>query len=178
MSAASLVVEFDVAATPAHAFAAWTQRCERWWPKSHTASGDPANVSFEAFPGGRIVELGPAGDEHVWGSVLDWEPPLRLRYLWHLFFAPEEATEVEVTVRTGGAGTVVRLEQRGFERLGAAGPPRRARTETVWALIGCAFAAHLDGVDDVAGDDPFPRVTCRATVGRRAPGRGHPMSAA
>ena len=30
------------------------------------------------------------------GQILDWEPPRRLRYLWHLFFAPSEATEVEV----------------------------------------------------------------------------------
>ena len=56
-----------------------------------------------------------------WGRVLDWEPPTRLRYLWHLFFAPLEATEVELTFTAVPAGTAVRLEQRGWEHAGGGG---------------------------------------------------------
>lgn len=43
--------------------------------------------------------------------VLDWEPPNRLRFLWHLFFDPSEATEVELTFTARGQGTDVRLVQ-------------------------------------------------------------------
>jgi uncharacterized protein YndB with AHSA1/START domain len=134
-----LVLEFIVAVPRAHAFEVWTTRCATWWPSSHTVSGDPAAITFEPHPGGRIVERAAGGAEHDWGKVLDWEPPARLRYLWHLFFDPAEATEVEVTFEPAGEGTVVRLEQRGWDALGEAGPPRRTRTEETWTVIGARF---------------------------------------
>jgi uncharacterized protein YndB with AHSA1/START domain len=134
-----LVLEFEVDSPPGHAFDVWTTRCATWWPPSHTVSGDPTAITFEPRTGGRIVERAPGGDEHDWGQVLEWDPPNRLRYLWHLFFDPSEATEVEVTFNEAGEGTVVRLEQRGWDRLGEAGPPRRTKTEQVWTLIGTRF---------------------------------------
>jgi uncharacterized protein YndB with AHSA1/START domain len=143
MTPEPLVVEFEVGVEPPQAFDTWTERCAMWWPKSHTISGDPAAITFEARPGGRIVERAPGGDEHAWGEVLDWDRPDRLRYLWHLFFDRSEATEVEVTFRPSGAGTAVRLEQRGFERLGEAGPPRRERTQQAWGAITARYAEFL-----------------------------------
>jgi uncharacterized protein YndB with AHSA1/START domain len=130
-----LVVEFEVDAPRSHAFAMWTGRCALWWPRSHTISGDPAAIDFPPRPGGRIVERASDGVEHDWGEVLDWEPPVRVRYLWHLFFDRGEATEVEVTFAERDGRTVVRIEQTGWERLGDAGPPRRARTGQAWAAI-------------------------------------------
>jgi uncharacterized protein YndB with AHSA1/START domain len=139
MSVEPLVIEFDVAVPPARAFDAWTQRCAAWWPSSHTVSGDPATVVFEPRTGGRILERGRDGAEHEWGRILDWQPPTRLRYLWHLFFDPAEATEVEITFTAADERTVVRLEQRGWERLGEAGPPRRDRTRAAWGTITARF---------------------------------------
>lgn len=135
-----LVVELEVRACPAHAFLVWTQRCAAWWPASHTVSGDPAAIVFEPRPGGRIYERAPAGIEHRWGEVLEWAPPSRLRYRWHLFFDPSEATDVEVTFTPTAGGTAVRIAQRGWERLGDAGPPRRERTGAAWAAITALFA--------------------------------------
>ena len=140
MSTAPLVIEFDVGVPPAQAFDVWTQRCATWWPPAHTISGDPAAITFEPRPGGRIFERGRDGGEHDWGEVLDWQPPNRLRYLWHLFFDASEATEVEVTFTARADGTTVRLEQRGFERLGEAGLARRDRTRTAWSAITARFA--------------------------------------
>jgi uncharacterized protein YndB with AHSA1/START domain len=140
MTADPLVIEFDVGVPPAQAFEAWTERCGTWWPRAHTISGDPAAIMFEPRAGGRIVERARDGEEHAWGEVLDWQPPTRLRYLWHLFFDRSEATEVEVTFTGRNEHTVVRLEQRGWERLGPAGIPRRARTETVWQRLTAAYA--------------------------------------
>ena len=139
-----LVVEFEVAVPPTWAFDVWTSRCATWWPSSHTVSGDPSAIEFEPRAGGRIVERAADGAEHDWGQVLDWEPPARLRYLWHLFFDPSEATEVEVTFSEAGAGTVVRLEHRGWDRLGDAGPPRRRRTQEAWTAIAASFVAACD----------------------------------
>lgn len=135
-----LVIEFVVDVPPGHAFDTWTRRCATWWPTSHTVSGDPAAVVFEPRAGGRIVERGRDGTEHEWGTILDWQPPDRLRYLWHLFFDPAEATEVEITFTAIEQRTVVRLEQRGWERLGAAGPGRRDRTRQAWSTITARFA--------------------------------------
>ena len=39
MAAEPLVIEFGVAAPPAHAFAVWTERTATWWPPAHTISG-------------------------------------------------------------------------------------------------------------------------------------------
>src|ERR671924_654356 len=135
MSLDPLVIEFEVGVPPAQAFDAWTQRCGTWWPPSHTISGDPAAIVFEPCAGGRIFERPRGGGEHDWGRVLEWRPPSRLRYRWHLFFDESEATEVDVAFRPQGTGTAVRLEQRGWEHLGAAGPPRRAKTGQAWQHI-------------------------------------------
>lgn len=138
-----LVVEFDVDASVAHAFDVWTRKCVTWWPTSHTLSGDPSAITFEPLAGGRIVETGPDGAEHLWGEVLDWEPPGRLRFRWHLFFDRSEATEVEITFSPRGDGTVVRLEQTGWDNLGLAGRPRRDRTGAAWAAITSRYIATL-----------------------------------
>jgi len=138
-----LVVEFDVEVPPQRAFEVWTGRCAMWWPSSHTVSGDPSTITFEPRAGGRIVEHAPGGEEHDWGMVLDWEPPRRLRFTWHLFFDPADATEVDLTFTAAERGTRVRLEQRGFERLGEGGATRRARTEVAWSSITKAFRTAL-----------------------------------
>jgi uncharacterized protein YndB with AHSA1/START domain len=135
MSIEPLVVAFEVGVPPGQAFETWTGRCATWWPRSHTISGHPTTITFEPRPGGRIVERAPDGNEHRWGEILDWEPPSRLRYLWHLFFDPSEATEVEVTFSPIDGGTAVRLEHRGWDRLGDAGPSRRDRTHRAWSTI-------------------------------------------
>lgn len=140
MSTEPLVVRFDVAASPARAFELWTARAVSWWPRSHTVTGAPQAITFEPRPQGRILERGADGSEHAWGTVLHWEPPRRLRYRWHLFFEPDEATEVEVTFTATATGTTVELTQSGWERLGAAGPPRRERTGQVWHTIAAAFS--------------------------------------
>lgn len=141
---APLVVSFEVAAAPAVAFDTWVARTAMWWPKGHTVSGDPGRIVFEPAVGGRIYEVGPDGVEHAWGTVEAWEPPDRLVYRWHLFFAPDEATVVEVTFSPAAAGTAVRLEQRGWEALGAQGPVRRERTTAGWAAVTAPYRALLD----------------------------------
>jgi uncharacterized protein YndB with AHSA1/START domain len=140
MSIDPLVMAFEVDVPPPRAFEVWTGRCATWWPPSHTVSGDPTEITFEPRSGGRIIEHAPNGGEHVWGEILDWEPPSRLRYLWHLFFDPSEATEVEITFSPIAGGTAVRLEQRGWERLGEAGPGRKERTHNAWATITASYA--------------------------------------
>jgi hypothetical protein len=129
-----IVVEFDVAASPGHAFEVWTEKPSMWWPRSHTMTRDPdLAVVFEPFAGGRIYERGSDGAEHEWGEILIWEPPMRIAYLWHLFFERSEATEIIVTFTEIESGARVRLVQSGFEKLGEKdGTERRRRTNHAW----------------------------------------------
>ena len=131
-----IVVEFTVAASAEHAFDIWANRPSLWWPRTHTITGaDELDIVFEAKRGGRIFERAGDGVEHDWGRVVAWDPPHRLSYTWHLFFDPSEATDIVVTFTPLEEGTSVRIEQSGWERLGAAGDERRARTENSWLAI-------------------------------------------
>jgi uncharacterized protein YndB with AHSA1/START domain len=136
----ALTLEFEVATSPAHAFAVWTERLATWWPSAKTVSGGPDALAFEPYVGGRIVETGPDGAEHTWGEVLAWEPPHRLAFTWHLFFEPAEATEVSLTFTPAGAATTVRLIQTGFDRLGAAGDARLENTRASWTTLVARFS--------------------------------------
>jgi uncharacterized protein YndB with AHSA1/START domain len=123
-----LELSFGVDCPPERAFELWAEGTSMWWPHGHSVSGEPGlTVAFEPRPGGRIYERTPVGEEHDWGEVLDWEPPRRLRYLWHLRFDRSDATEVEVTFSPVGDGTEVAIVHRGWERLGAVAEERRDR---------------------------------------------------
>ena len=105
-----LELAFTVGCPPAHAFAVWTERTSLWWPKSHSVSADPElTVTFEPREGGRVYERTPAGEEHDWGEVLEWDPPRRLAYRWHLRQDREDATRVEITFAPAGDGTAVTI---------------------------------------------------------------------
>jgi uncharacterized protein YndB with AHSA1/START domain len=128
-----LELAFTVHCSPEHAFAVWATRTSMWWPHGHSVSGEPGlTVTFEPRVGGRIYERTPDGIEHDWGEVVAWEPPRRLVYLWHLRFDRADATEVEVTFAPAPARTAVTIVHRGWERLGAKAPERRARNRRGW----------------------------------------------
>lgn len=129
-----IIVEFEVRASPQHAFDTWTRRASWWWPRSHTVTRQPdAAIVFEPFSGGRIYEQAADGAQHTWGEVRLWQPPGRIEYLWHLFFDPSEATEITVTFTESQGGSTVRLVQTGFEKLADdVGPERRRRTSHAW----------------------------------------------
>lgn len=132
-----LVVEFTVAKPVGHAFDMWVNRPAMWWPKSHTVNKtDDLAIIFEGRPGGRIYERTGDGIETDWGEIEVWEPPRRVVYNWHLFFAPSEATRVEVTFAETLEGTLVRIEHTGWERLGErTGTERRTNTNRAWGAV-------------------------------------------
>jgi uncharacterized protein YndB with AHSA1/START domain len=131
-----LEVAFSVECPVERAFDLWTRRMSMWWPSGHSVSADPGlTVTFEPRAGGRIYETTSSGDEHDWGEVVEWEPPRRLVYLWHLRFDRSDATEVEVSFEPADAGTAVTIVHRGWERLGAAAEERRERNKRGWSGV-------------------------------------------
>ena len=131
-----IVYEFEVDATPGHAFRTWTERCALWWPSSHRMSeSETAAIVFEPRVGGRIFERDVQGTEHEWGRIEEWDPPNRLAYLWHIFLEADRATRVDVSFSRTESGTKVRLENSGFDIFGDGAGSRSERVATAWEAI-------------------------------------------
>ena len=131
-----------VACPPARAFALWATETSRWWPASHTVTGESgSSVVFEPRVGGRIFERTPAGVEVDWGIVTAWEPPRRLAYSWHIRADRADATDVQIIFAEEGGDTRVEIEHRGWERLGARGPSWRDANRGGWHGVLPHFAA-------------------------------------
>jgi uncharacterized protein YndB with AHSA1/START domain len=109
-----------VACSPEAAFRVFTEEIGSWWPLATKSVGLERSQALvlELRPGGRVFERTGNGEEIAWGEVLVWEPPHRLVFSWHPGRGPETAQEVEVRFSGEGRGTRVKLEHRGWERLG------------------------------------------------------------
>ena len=143
MTIAAIRQSIDVKAPPERAFDWFTRRMGDWWPKGRTPAEHPHEaVIVEPRQGGRWLERDAAGRETRWGTVLAWEPPLRLVIGWQLdrnfVFDPALVTEVEITFEAlPEGGTRVRLEHRDLERFGA-------DAATMAEKVGRGWPARLD----------------------------------
>ena len=139
-----LRMSFEVACTPAHAFAVWTSGLGTWWPRDHTVTGQAEIVVLEGHVGGRIYERTSDGADHVWGEVTVWEPPTRLVYDWHIGRAPADATEVEIRfVPQGASSARVEIEHRRWDGLGLAAEERRAQNRGGWEAVLPGYRAAI-----------------------------------
>jgi len=94
---------------------------------------------IEPGAGGRIYEQAADGQQFSWGTVVAWEPPVRLVCEWLVGDTPTEL-EVRFGADTGG-GTVVEIEHRGWERFGEAGGVRRDLNAQGWPGVISRFVA-------------------------------------
>ena len=117
------------------AFDVFTAQLNRWWPKSHSRSGDPnTTIMIEPWPAGRLYERTSAGIEHTWGQVIIWEPPQRLAYHWYLGSSSEQPSRVDVRFTEFGVSqTRVEIAHRGPELVGA-----------LWARNSVIYAASWE----------------------------------
>ena len=129
-----LRMAFVVRCGAAHAFSTWTERTASWWPSEHTVFHEQgADIVFEPRAGGRIYERTLDGREIDWGRIVDWDPPRRLRYLWHIATEPANATDVEIRFRSlSESETRVEIEHGGWDRLGELGAPWRDANVAGW----------------------------------------------
>jgi hypothetical protein len=129
----TIVVNADIQ----RAFEVFSQNMGQWWPKEHHIGGSPLlAVVVEPRNGGRWYEKDEDGSECDWGTVLDWQPPTRVLFSWHLNGDFEyvadiaRASEVEVRFTTEREGwTRVELEHRRFERHGESGDRLRTAVD-------------------------------------------------
>jgi uncharacterized protein YndB with AHSA1/START domain len=132
----------EVPVSPDEAFRIFTEAIDSWWPLA-THSVDSTKVTgcvFEREPGGRIFESHDNGSLHLWGTVTTWDPPESVVFSWHPGRAAETAQEIELRFVARGSGTVVELEQRGWEALGDRAAEAREGYLTGWPPVLSRFA--------------------------------------
>jgi uncharacterized protein YndB with AHSA1/START domain len=137
-----------VKAGQAHAFEVFTTGLDRWWPRKGTIGTSPLKtVTIEPRLGGRWYELGEDGSQATVGKILFWDPPNCFIVSWDInsHWKPDTIVGSEVEVRfvaKGPEATVVELEHRKFERMGAeAGASLRKDVDGGWLGILEGFRA-------------------------------------
>src|SRR5262245_30868377 len=93
------------------AFHRFTSEIGSWWPlKTHSVGGEQSvHCVFEGRVGGQIYEETRDGTRHVWGTVLEWEPPARAVFTWHPDRTPDVAQNIEIRFTPDGNGTRLEL---------------------------------------------------------------------
>lgn len=119
------------------AFRLYTEQVAMWWPFStHSVEEEDVDtVIFEGREGGRFYECTKDGHEHLWGTVLVWDPPSRVVHSWHPGRGEDTAQEVELRFAPDGAGTRVELIHTGWERLGDRMAEAMASYQTGWDTV-------------------------------------------
>jgi hypothetical protein len=132
-----LTLSYEIDCPADHAFEVWTTRLSTWWPKGHSASGDPrTEITLEPRLGGRIFERTPDGTEIDWGRITVWDPPRRLGYRWHIGRDEDQATDVALSfVALDGDRTRLEILHSGWERLGSEGPSWRDANTNGWSAL-------------------------------------------
>jgi uncharacterized protein YndB with AHSA1/START domain len=115
---------------PEVAFEIFTNDIDCWWRRglAYRISGSGGFLHLEPGLGGRLYESFETGARtkiFETGRVTAWDPPRRLTFEWRLVnFAPDEATEVEVTFAPSPSGTLVTVIHRGWSMLRGDHPAR------------------------------------------------------
>lgn len=140
---APVIKKVKVDCTPAEAFVYFTDHIDKWWPlathsvvafaSDHTQTA--VSCGFEPRVGGRVWERAANGEEHMWGTVLAWEPPTLVSFTWHPMRDPAIGQTVEVRFNAVAQGTEVVLTHGGWEVLGEAAQQERDGYENGWESV-------------------------------------------
>ncbi|WP_211214514.1 SRPBCC family protein [Actinomycetospora chiangmaiensis] len=140
----------DVAAPREHAFRVFTEGIATWWDEDkHILQAPLADMVFEPYVGGGIVDRGTDGSECRWARVLAYEPPDRVCFSWDISLSwqietdPARTSEVEITfTELDPARTRVELVHRHLDRHGEGWEGMRNAVSSGWSLEGFAKTAE------------------------------------
>jgi uncharacterized protein YndB with AHSA1/START domain/uncharacterized protein YciI len=142
-----------VDATPDRSYRAWHDEIGSWWPLARFSVYETGNTV--AFVGDDIVETSATGETNVWGSVLEADPPHRLRFSWHPGSDGERGV-VDVAFSPIGDGrTLVTLEHSGWEAYADLAEEARAEYRGGWPGVLAGFGAHASGPAPAADGDAW-----------------------
>jgi uncharacterized protein YndB with AHSA1/START domain len=147
----SVRTSVEVNLAPERAFHLFTAEIGAWWDPDHHILGAPlAEMEFEPFVGGQIIDRGTDGSECRWARVLAYDPPDRVVFSWdidvqwQLETDPDRCSEVEISFSAWTERvTRVQLTHRHLDRHGPGWETMRDAVAGGWSLDG--FAAFADG---------------------------------
>ncbi|MCI0636152.1 MAG: SRPBCC domain-containing protein [Actinobacteria bacterium] len=144
-----------VSCDPDRAFRLFTEEIGSWWPvETHSRAASDLEgqdvkveqVEFQTRAGGQVLEHLSDGQILPWGEVTVWEPPNRFVLAWHPSFAERPPTELEVRFTPRDGETLVELEHRAWERLGAGFDELRGSYADGWGTTLERFRAAAEAV--------------------------------
>jgi uncharacterized protein YndB with AHSA1/START domain len=142
----SIIVEAPIE----RAFSVFTEGIGTWWPpQHHILEGELAEMVFEPYVGGAIIDRATDGSECRWARVLAYEPPHRVVFSWDINSRwqietdPERTSEVEVRFTAQAPDrTLAELEHRKLDRHGEGWEQMREAVGSGWSLEAFAQAAR------------------------------------
>ena len=149
LQATSVSTSVEVKAPAEHAFRVFTEGIGSWWdPSHHILEAELAEMVFEPYVGGHIIDRGADGSECRWARVLAYDPPRRVCFSWDINLRwqletdPAKTSEVEVTFTADGpARTHVVLTHRHLDRHGDGWENMRDAVGSGWSLTRFAEVA-------------------------------------
>ena len=144
-----VIREIEVNASAAHAFHVFTEEIGTWWDKDHHILQAPlAEMVFEPFVGGHIIDRGTDGSECRWSRVLAYDPPNRVVFSWDISLQwqvetdPAKASEIEIAfTELTPTRTHVQLTHRHLDRHGEGWEGMRDAVSSGWDLSEFAAVA-------------------------------------
>ena len=157
----------EVNLAPERAFHLFTAEIGAWWDADkHILHAPLAEMQFEPFVGGQIIDRGTDGSECRWARVLAYDPPYRVVFSWDINVQwqietdPRRCSEVEITFTAlTEDSTRVQLTHSHLDRHGPGWQTMRDAVASGWSLDGFAtFAgsARADGLPTVTDDTMRP----------------------
>jgi len=156
------------------AFHVFTAQIGTWWDRDkHILEAPLAEMIFEPYVGGNIIDRGVDGSECRWARVLAYDPPRRVCFSWDINTRwqvetdPAKASEIEITfTETAPCRTRVVLTHRHLDRHGEGWEGMRDAVSSGWSLTGFAEAAEHSSPDGEVLGRTLPIVTDEMMRGR------------
>lgn len=155
VSETSVRTSITVEAPIERAFEVFTTGMPTWWPpEHHLLEGELAEMVFEPYEGGQIIDRAVDGRECRWARVLVYDPPHEVVFSWDISTRWQIETDLaktsEVAVRFTAQGpdrTYVELEHRHLDRHGEGWEQMRdaVGSPNGWNLRGYADAVKAAG---------------------------------
>jgi hypothetical protein len=160
--ATTVSTSVEVNAPITQAFYVFTAEIGTWWDDDkHILEAPLAEMVFEPFVGGHIIDRGTDGSECRWARVLAYEPPAGeqpglVRFSWDISTSwqletdPARASEVEIAFTALGPDrTQVVLTHRHLDRHGEGWEQMRDAVAGGWTLV--PLGMRIDQGRRVAG---------------------------
>lgn len=150
-------VATEIDAPIARAFHVFTAEIGTWWDDDkHILQAPLAEMVFEPFVGGNIIDRGTDGSECRWARVLAYEPPHRVCFSWDIDVRweietdPDKTSEVEIAfAEITPQRTRVTLTHRHLDRHGEGWEGMRDAVAGGWSLT--PFANRITAANQAAG---------------------------